>query len=63
MGDLDRGETQMKRVRTLLTRAIVAALLLVALSANVASANPGSAGTEPGPSSGTTSIPEDPGLD
>jgi len=53
----------MKRVRTLLTRAIVAALLLVALSANVASANPGSAGTEPGPSSGTTSIPEDPGLD
>ena len=53
----------MKWVRTLLLRAIVAALLLVAVSANVASADPGSAGTEPGPSSGTTAIPEDPGLE
>ena len=47
----------MKRVGTLLTRALFAALLLVAVSAQVASANPGN-----GQSAQPASQPEDPGT-
>ena len=58
---MGRGETQMKRVRTLLVRAIVGALLLVALAGSVAYADdgiPGSGGVPAIPDL----LPEDPGI-
>jgi hypothetical protein len=53
----------MKRLRTLLARAIVAALLLLAFSANLASADPGS-GSSGGASAQPQMLafPEDPGT-
>jgi hypothetical protein len=56
----------MKQLRTLLMRAFVAALLFIALSSSVASADPGVPG---GGASGLladarqASIPEDPGIE
>jgi hypothetical protein len=49
----------MKRVGSLLARAFVAALLVLALNANVASADPG---TRPAPTANTLTQPEDPGF-
>jgi hypothetical protein len=52
----------MKRARILTGRAIVGALLLVALNAGIASADPGT--TPPAPTVVAPCIfPEDPGLD
>jgi hypothetical protein len=48
----------MKRARILVGRAIVGALLLVALNAGIASADPGP--TPPAPT--VVAFPEDPGL-
>ena len=62
MGGMAEGETQMKRVRTLLVHAFVGALLLLALSASVASADPGPSGGFDG-GSAPSLLPEDPGLD
>ena len=62
MGGMAEGETQMTRVRTLLARALVGALLLLCLGASVASADPG----VPAGSDGVvapTMLPEDPGLE
>ncbi|HYR94404.1 MAG TPA: hypothetical protein VEP48_09400 [Methylomirabilota bacterium] len=49
----------MKRARILIGRAIVGALLLVALNAGIASADPGTPVNDVVP---TVSFPEDPGL-
>ena len=59
MGGMGEGDTQMKRVRTLLVRAIVGALVLLSLGASVASADPGL--NERG--SSQFMLPEDPGLE
>jgi hypothetical protein len=53
----------MKRIGTLLMRAIVAALLLLSLGASLASANAGAAAPYSGGVSGPTALPEDPGLE
>jgi hypothetical protein len=49
----------MKRVGTLLARAVIAALLVLAMHASVASADPG---THPAPTANTLTQPEDPGF-
>jgi len=51
-----------KRVRTFLVRAIVGALLLVALAGSVAYADDGSAYGSGG-STTTNAVPEDPGIE
>ncbi len=53
----------MKRLRTLLARAILGAVLLVALNASMASADPGrgNSGAAPTPTS-QAALPEDPGI-
>ena len=62
MGGMGEGDTQMKRVRTLLVRVIVGTVLLLSLSASVASADPGgSSGSDRG--STQFVLPEDPGLE
>jgi hypothetical protein len=53
----------MKRVSTLLLRAFVGALLLLAVVAGTASADPGLAAPADGGSSQILSLPEDPGLE
>jgi hypothetical protein len=63
MGGTAEGETQMKRVGTLLLRAFVGALLLLAVAAGTASADPGLGA--PGADGGSGKfllLPEDPGL-
>jgi hypothetical protein len=62
MGGMAEGDTQMKRVRTLLVRALVGALLLLSLSATLASADPGPSGGSDGGSTQLV-LPEDPGLE
>jgi hypothetical protein len=59
---MGEGDTQMRRVRTLLVRAIVGALVLLSLGASLASAADGRAG---GADRGSAQflLPEDPGLD
>jgi len=52
----------MRRVRTLLVRAIVGALVLLSLGASVASADDGRSG-EAGVGSAQFLLPEDPGLE
>ena len=52
-----KGETQMTRMRMLLARAFVIALLLLALGGGVASADPGTTGP-----AFTTTLPDDPGY-
>jgi hypothetical protein len=63
IGGLGRGDTKVKQLRTLLRRALVGALLLVALCSSIASADPG----VPAPEvvAGTTQavLPEDPGIE
>ena len=63
MGGMAEGETQMKRLRTLLVRAFVGALLLLTLGANVASADPGLWNGSQGGSTQLYLLPEDPGLE
>ena len=63
MGGMQEGETQMKRVRTLLVRAFVGALLLLTLSASVASADTGLWNGSHGGSTQLYLLPEDPGLE
>ena len=53
----------MKRVRRLLVRAVVCALLLLSLGASVARADTGVPGGPDAPSTQDYLIPEDPGLD
>ena len=62
MGGMGEGDTQMRRVRTLLVRAIVGALVLLSLGASVASAD---SGRSSGFDGGSTQflLPEDPGLE
>ncbi len=62
MGGMAEGDTQMKRVRTLLVRAFVGALLLLSLGATVASADPGPSDASDGGSTQLV-LPEDPGLE
>ena len=52
----------MKPVRTLLMRAIVLALLLLSLSASLASADDGLLAPDNGSGNAPTLLPEDPGL-
>lgn len=58
-----RGETHMKPVRTLVLRAAVFALLLITLSASVASADDGPLAPETAGGSVQFLLPEDPGLE
>ena len=53
----------MKRLRTLLRRALVGALVLVALCSSIASADPGVAGPEVVAGTTQAVIPEDPGIE
>jgi hypothetical protein len=52
----------MKRVRTLLVRAFVGALLLLTLGASAASADPGQWGSDDGGSIQLVLLPQDPGI-
>ena len=61
-GGMVKGDTQMKQVRRLLVRALVCALLLLSLSASVASADSGPAGGSSAASTQDYLIPEDPGF-
>ncbi len=62
MGGMGEGDTQMRRVRTLLVRTIVGALVLLSLGAGVARAEDGRpTGADPG--SAQLLLPEDPGLE
>ena len=63
MGGMAEGETQMKRVRTLLMRAFVGALLLLAIGSRTASADPGLPRGSAGASTQQCLLPEDPGLE
>lgn len=63
MGGMAEGETQMKRVRTLLMRAFVGALLLLAIGSSTASADPGLWVDADGGSTQPCLLPEDPGLE
>ena len=58
-----RGETHMKPVRTLVLRATVVALLLLSLSASLATANDGWLTPESAGGSAQFLLPEDPGLE
>ena len=53
----------MKPVRTLFMRAIVGALLFLALYANTASADPGSPDDPDGGAAQQPMLPEDPGIE
>jgi hypothetical protein len=52
----------MKQVRTLLMRALILAVLLVALSSSLASADPGPLGPGAATTTSQAVIPEDPGI-
>lgn len=57
-----KGDTQMTRVRRLLVRALVSALLLLSLGASIANADTGLSGGSGGGSTQDYLIPEDPGF-
>lgn len=57
MGGLVKGETQVKRIGSLLARAIVLALLLLTIGGSIANAG------SPLGTVGTNSLPDDPGYD
>ena len=59
MGGMGEGDTQMTRLRRLLVRTLVGALVLLSLGASVASADPGISGS---PHASTQAVPEDPGF-
>ena len=61
-GGPGRGDTKMKQLRTLLARALILAVLLVALSSQVARADPGDPALDGVTTPAPNVIPEDPGI-